>query len=183
MVYLLVRPVSRTTVFLGRFLAGVVPATVYATLLCLSLVLFADAGAPPIVGIALPLTALLGVLVLGSIYCTLGAIFKRGLVAGLIYTFVVEVIVGNLPGSIQQFSVRYHLRGLYHGMVDGPFGKISADIARHTSKTARSDGNPLIKVVAHAEPSTSILVLLGIAAFALLIGVLHVRRRDFALKD
>jgi ABC-type transport system involved in multi-copper enzyme maturation permease subunit len=183
MVYHLVRPVSRTTVFLGRYLGGVVPAAVTGSLLTLAFVLFAGAGAPPESWWALPLVACMSALVLGAIYCTLGAVFKRGLIAGLLYTFMIEVVVAGLPGSIQQLSVRFHLRSLLHGLLDAGFAERSPDVAKAVEEQARSASNPLVQEVAFDDPLTAVLVLLGVAATVLLAGVLIVRSRDFALKD
>ena len=138
MVYHLVRPVSRSTVFLARYLAGVVPAAVCATLLCLTLLTLSGADLPSITWSAVTVTVVLGSLVLGAIYCTLGAIFKRGVIAGLLYTFMMEVVVAGLPGNIQTLSVRFHLRSLFHGMVDGPFAEASACLL-YTSPSPRDE--------------------------------------------
>ncbi|MDJ0523317.1 MAG: ABC transporter permease [Planctomycetota bacterium] len=183
MVYHLVRPVSRTTVFLARFVSGVLPAAVFGTLLCLSIIAFADAGAPPEVWTALPLLAFFAALVLGAIYCTLGAIFKRGLIAGLLYTFMMEVIVAGLPGNIQTLSVRFHLRSLYHGLVDPAFAERSEGVRSRIDGTMQSASNPLVEAVPFDPPQTAVMMLLGIALAILIIGVTHVRSRDFALKD
>ncbi len=184
MVYHLVRPVSRSTVFLARYVAGVVPAAVCATLLSLAVVVFADASVPAIAWTALPLTALLGTLVLGSIYCTLGAIFKRGVIAGLLYTFMMEVVVAGLPGNIQTMSVRFHLRSLYHGLVDGPFAEVSKDVAAKVGGTSSAGGSMMIvDAVPFDDPAGAVLALLGITVVILGLGVAHVRGRDFALKD
>ncbi len=183
MVYLLVRPVSRTTVFLSRFAAGVIPAALWSSVLCIGIVLFASADTPPQLLTALPLTCFFGTLVLGAIYCTLGAIFKRGLVAGLLYTFMVEVVVAGLPGNIQKFSVRFHLRGLYHGLVDGPLGERSQDIQTKVDGVGSNDLNPFVETLAWDPPGTAIVVLLAVTAAVLAFGVMKVRGRDFALKD
>ena len=183
MVYHLVRPVSRMTIFLGRYVSGVLPAAVLGSILCLAIIVFADAGAPPEVWVGLPVLAFFAALVLGAVYCTLGAIFKRGLIAGLLYTFMMEVIVAGLPGNIQTLSVRFHLRSLYHGLLDEAFSARSADVKSSISSDTQSSSNPLVEAVPFDAPETAVLVLLGIAAVILFLGVTHVRERDFALKD
>jgi len=182
MVYHLVRPVSRTTVFLARYVSGVIPATAFGMLLCLGIVAFAGTNTPPETWTALPLVAFFAALVLGAIYCTLGAIFKRGLIAGLLYTFMMEVVVAGLPGNIQTLSVRFHLRSLYHGLLDAPFAERTRDVAGALSNK-QSASNPLVEAVPFDAPETALLVLLGVSAVILFLGVLHVRGRDFALKD
>lgn len=182
LVYHLVRPVSRTTVFLARYAAGVVPGVLVALAAFWSTLFFAglEVGSAAWTGVVL--TSLFGVLVLGAVYYVLASIFKRGLIAGLVYTFVIEVLVGNLPGTIQKLSVRYHLRSLHHGLTDSAFVASSRDVAREVERTARG-GEGMDLRIPFEEPTTAAVTLLIVTAALLALGCYRTATRDFALKD
>jgi ABC-type transport system involved in multi-copper enzyme maturation permease subunit len=188
LVYLLVRPVSRTTVFLARFASGVIPAALVACTLFVSVMLFSGVKVPATAWVGLLATACFGVLVLGAVYCTLATLFRRGLVSGLLYTFMFELVVASLPGNIQKFSINFHLSSLYHGLVDSAFaeesegvrGALAGSDAATLEEKVRS---LLVSQTAYDPPATAILILLCITAGVLALGVAQVRNRDFALKD
>ena len=184
LVYHLVRPVSRTTVFLARFASGVLPAALVAGALFASVLAFSAVSLPISVWLSLLVTAFFGVLVLGSVYCTLATLFRRGLIAGLLYTFMFELVVASLPGNIQKFSINFHLSGLYHGLVDTTFAERSEDVARALeTDSSGSLASLLVSQTAYDTPAMAILILLCITAGMLAIGAAQVRSRDFALKD
>lgn len=187
LVYYLVRPVSRTTVFLARYVSGVLPAALIALALFWPTLLLSGVAVPWEVWAGTAAIALIGVGVLGAVYYVLSALFRRGLVAGLIYTFVIEGLVGNLPGAIQKLSVRFHLRGLHHGLMDDAFVERSDAVARAIRKAGEFGGNPFTQVnfgLTEADPpGVALGVLLAIAGVLLAFGVYLVRTRDFALKD
>jgi hypothetical protein len=188
LVYHLVRPVSRTTVFLARYVSGVVPAAIVAAVLFASTLLFSGVSLPPSVWLAALLTSVCGVAVLGAVYYMLSAVFRRGLIAGLLYTFMVEGVVAGLPGTIQKLSVRFHLRGLHHGLTDDAFTEPSSALARMLDPDRpRGPGEMVAEMVsgqtAYDPPGVALLVLACIAVGLLAFGIYKVRGRDFALKD
>jgi ABC-type transport system involved in multi-copper enzyme maturation permease subunit len=188
LVYHLVRPVARSTVFLARFVAGLLPAAAVAVVLVLSTLAFSGVALPLSVWLAMAAVVVASVTVLGTIYYTLSALFRRGLIAGLVYTFVVEGLVAGLPGTIQKFSVRFHARGLMHGLVDDAFAERSAAVARILDPDRqRSLGEELAEMITgqvpYDPPATAALILAAVAAALLAFGVYRIARRDFALKD
>lgn len=182
LVYHLVRPVSRTTIFLGRYAAGVVPAILVVLTAFFATVFFSGLDVPVSVWTGLAVTSLFGVIVLGAVYYVLAALFQRGLIAGLVYTFVIEGLVGNLPGTIQKLSVRYHLRSLHHGLTDTAFAERSERVAREVALTAKGGEGLSIRVPLE-EPTTAAVTLLIVAAGLLVFGAYRTSTRDFALKD
>ncbi len=182
LVYHLVRPVSRTTVFLSRFFAGAIPAALLAIIAFWSLLHFSALGIDRSVWSGTAITAFMGVLVLGAVYYVLSAIFRRGLIAGLVYTFVIEVLIGNLPGTIQKLSIRYHLRSLHHGLTDDAFVEHSRRVARQVELTAQG-GSGLNIRIPFEEPATAAITLFVITAALLAFGCYRTATRDFALKD
>jgi ABC-type transport system involved in multi-copper enzyme maturation permease subunit len=179
MVYHLVRPVSRATLFLARYLAGVVPAAVFGALLFLSTMYFSGVAVGAAAWTGSAATALAGAVVLGAVYYVLGAVFRRGLVVGLVYTFAIEVLLGNLPGTIQKLSVRHYLRSLHHGMTDGAFVERSQDVARAVAATKEGS---LLRLPIETTGSALGSLALITAAF-LAFGLYRTLTRDFALKD
>ena len=182
LVYHLVRPVSRTTVFVARYAAGLVPAALVAMLVLYSTCLFADISLPAEAWFNLAVTGVAAAMVLGAIYYTLAAVFKRGVIAGLTYTFLIEVMLANMPGNIQKLSMRYHIRSIYHGLLDPVF----AESSRRVEEISRGEATGPFSVftqVEYEEPWTALLVVTAIAAGMLLIGGWRVANRDFALKD
>ena len=176
LVYHLVRPVSRTTVFLARFFSGALPAAAVALLLLVTLILASGADVGAEIWWSLPVTAGLGTLALGAVYYGLAALLRHGLIAGLIYTFVVETLISSVPGSMQKLSVMFYVRGLHHGLTEGALPVVPPEIEQ----------NPLLQAatqVTESGTTQSIVTLLAIAAVALGLGAWRVATRDWALKE
>ncbi len=189
LVFHLVRPVSRTTLFMARFVAGLGPAIAASGALCLLASILS--GVPvsiATIGMGL-LSAAIGTSVVGAIYYALAALFRRGLVAGLIYTFVIEGFFQFIPGSIQKLSLTHHVRSIFHRLCDADFAtlseRVSGELIRGNRAVLRS--NKRIEDLITPEPWSTVphalLVCGSVAIVALLIGAWTIRRRDFALKD
>ncbi|MBW3543255.1 MAG: hypothetical protein KY476_23620 [Planctomycetes bacterium] len=112
-IYLAVRPGGKVAVLLGKYLTAVtwtVPAGWLG--LILSVIL---AGAPNELGDWLVLGALvlLSCMTYAAVFLFIGTIFqKRPMVVALIYTIVVEFVLGIIPAMINQFTVQHHLRSI-----------------------------------------------------------------------
>ncbi|MHC5011836.1 MAG: ABC transporter permease [Planctomycetota bacterium] len=188
LVYHLVRPVSRTTFYIARFFSGLLPAALVALLFLSAVIGSAGIGATGEIWLSLPVTAGLGILALAAIYYTLAALLKNGLIAGLVYTFVVEGMITSVPGSMQKFSVMFHVRSLHHRLTDEAMVAL-AEKSGEGGITAGTDGEPgdiLLGGAAQIEYDTiaeATVILVGIAVIAMVYGAWKIRRRDFALKD
>ncbi len=188
LVFHLVRPVSRTTLFLARFVAGLGPAIAASCALCLVATILSGVGVPiASVGLSLA-TAAIGTVVVGAVYYALAALFRRGLVAGLVYTFVIEGFFQFIPGSVQKLALGHHVRSLFHRLCDADFAALSQRVARDADRGNLSVLKPRrLQDVIAPEPWSSIpnalLVCAIVACLALILGAWTVRRRDFALKD
>ena len=117
--YLLVRPLSRASLLLGKFLGSVLVAS---ALLCGSFVLvtfillgadaFADA-AGPLRGLpAYLLTLCAGAVAYGALFTLVGLVSPRPALLGLFLAFGWETAIPYLPGLIRKLTVRYHLVAL-----------------------------------------------------------------------
>ncbi len=191
LVYHLVRPVSRSAIFASRFISGWLPAALIVWLLLASTSFLAPVALPVAFYLQLIAVALVAAFALGAIYYALSVVFQHGLIAGLLYTFLVEVLLASLPGNIQRMSVRFHIRSLYHGLTDENFAPHSHEIHKVVRKGLRpeslgseSDGNlSLFEQVPFSTPLEAFLTLCVIGAVLLTLGSWVVARRDFALKD
>lgn len=187
LVFHLVRPVSRTTVFLARYAAGLVPAAALAAAATLVTIVLSGVSLPWAVTGAVAGIAALGVATVGAVYYALAALFKRGLVAGLVYTFVVESFFQFMPGAIQKLSLTHHIRSLYHRVADGPLSALSPRIQLAIDEAKRFTFATKGPARAAAEPwtetSSALLICAIVAVTVLLYAARAVRRRDFALKD
>ena len=187
LVYHLVRPVSRTTVFLARYAAGVVPGTVAGAALVVSGCLAANVGVSKGTIAETAGLAALGVATVGALYYALAALFKRGLIAGLVYTFVVEGFFQFLPGSVRQLSLMHHVRSIYHRWTDDAFAAVSKDVARVIEAASQKVMGEVSPLAPAEEPwtsvSTALLLCVGVVAVSLWLGARTIARRDFALKD
>jgi hypothetical protein len=184
LVYHLVRPVSRTTLFVARFLAGWVPATLVAILFLASILVGSGVQLGVEVWLSIVPTATLAMLALTAIYYVLGALLKHGLVSGLVYTFVVEGFITNLPGSIQKLSVMHHVRSLHHRLTAEAFGRLGHEVAVGTDlEGPRGIGLGSPGTVEYDTLGGAVATLLGVAIVTLAYGAWRVRRTDYALKD
>jgi len=116
--YFLTRPISRLSIFLGEFLAYLVtvltltvPCVVLTYLvLCVGTPQGAGFGAPDLVQdlAACALT----LFTYGGVFALLGVSFKRPLIPGLLFLFVWEGFVANLPGDAPNYTLSAYARSL-----------------------------------------------------------------------
>ena len=188
LVFHLVRPVSRMTVYVARYAAGVLPGAICAAAMAVLAVLLSGVHLPAETLLLPAGVAVLGVATVGAVYYALASLFRRGLVAGLVYTFVVEGFFQLMPGSIQRLSLTHHVRSVFHQVCDGAFAVLSPRVqSAVAAREAPHLEAPSSFRAAFAEPWTSITSALAICACvivgSLLLGAWTIRRRDFALKD
>ena len=115
--YLFTRPIPRSAVLVGKYLAYLVctifvvlPAVVLIWLLIVPIGGSLGQGFPDLLK-DLGLLAL-GLVVYGALFALVGAVFKRPLLAGLVFVFGWETVVMALPGTLKRFTVAFYLRGL-----------------------------------------------------------------------
>jgi len=192
LVYHLVRPVSRSTVFLARYVSGAVPGMLAAAVIPVAAALAAGSkvGGPALASLAL--VGAIGAATVGAVYYALAALFRRGLVAGLAYTFIAEGLFQFLPGGIQRLSLMHHVRSLLHRWTDDAFAKTSTWIASAVERTrdverGATDAAGVVFRRAERERWTSttnaILICAGVIVAALVIGARAVSKKDYALKE
>jgi len=193
LVYHLVRPVRRSTIFQARFVAGAIPGVVAAAAMTGAMLLVSKASPGTGATTSMIAVSAIGVMTVGAVYYALAALFRRGLVAGLVYTFVAEGAFQWLPGGIQRLSLMHHVRSLYHNWTDDAFAATSESIRRTVDAERRKDlGDALRDPTdmlrqALREPwtstTTALLICAGVVVAALVIGSRAVSKKDYALKE
>ena len=192
MVYHLVRPVSRTTLFLARFASGVLPATVIGTLALAATCLASGLSIPGTLWLALPATAFVSAVAVGSFYYLVTTLFRGGMIIALVYTFVFEGLFAGSRGAMQKLSIMFHVRGVHHGLTDAVFSERSENVVKALDPkldltkvdwTSVSAFQELQERVAYDAPATAFAICVCIAATMLVFGIWRIGRRDFPLKD
>ena len=112
--FLFTAPVSKSAIVLGKWAAALGTGWAVAALsLGLTLLLtpapLAEMG--PFVR-ASWLAVLLGFPAYLGVFTLLGALFRRGFLAGLIYAYGYEMVIGYIPGGAKRLSLLYFLRSL-----------------------------------------------------------------------
>ena len=191
LVYHLVRPISRRTLFLARYLAGCTVAVPVAMVPAFLTLAFSGVELPTAdwVRVALPIG--LGVVATGAIYYLLAAAFRFGTIAGLVYTFVIDAFIQSASGTMQKLSATYYVRSLHHQLLDPAFVERSSRVAAEVERTARPpmEGLENATLLPGAEPIAwlatrdAVLVLAVLTAGLLVLGLWIVSRRDYALKE
>jgi ABC-type transport system involved in multi-copper enzyme maturation permease subunit len=169
--YLFTRPMPRSAVLLGKYLAYLV-CTVLLVLpsAMLTFFLVVPTGGGSIAGTFPALMIDLGVIAVGlaaygAVFATVGTHLKRPLVIGLAFVLGWEPVALLIPGYLKRLSVAYYLQGLVtHDMPqDSPVSAL-LQIVREVPATTTS----LVAL------SAITLITVGLAAWA-------VERREYVL--
>lgn len=170
--YLFTRPLERAAILFGRWLAALVPLLGALGLSAVAmLAILGRIGGEDqewlTAGFVRRMLAvvLAGGAVYSALFAAAGALFKRPVLLGLGYTFVYELILGNLPGSNQKVTVQYYLRS---AMLGGD----------ESLREVFSDNMALIDL---AEPAAAARMLAYILVGALLVGAWRLAKREYVL--
>jgi ABC-type transport system involved in multi-copper enzyme maturation permease subunit len=107
MLWLLTRPLSRPAIYLAKFTA-LLPWSLALNmggfaLICLT------AGKPGAEALRLFWPAVLcGTLAYAALFQLIGAFFRRPAIIGVVYTFFLETILGNMPGYMKRLSLSFY---------------------------------------------------------------------------
>jgi hypothetical protein len=105
----------------------------------------------------------LGGAVYSAVFAAGGTFLKRPMIVGLAYTFVIEVVLANVPGKSQGLALLYHLRSY---------------VAQASELWAEVYEETMIEL----EPqSDSLTTLLTVLVVALLLGSVVVSRKQYVL--
>jgi ABC-2 type transport system permease protein len=109
MIWLLTRPLSRPAIYLGKFVA-VLPWCLALNVGGYALICVA-AGQPGREAFLLFWPAVFwSSLTFCALFFLFGAFFRRPAIVGLVYSFFLEVIIGNMPGTLKRLSIGFYAR-------------------------------------------------------------------------
>jgi ABC-2 type transport system permease protein len=109
MIWLLTRPLPRPAIYLAKFTA-LLPWSLGLNLGGFALVCLA-AGRPGRVALELYWPAVFwGTLAFSALFCLIGAVFRWPAVVSIVYSFFLEVILGNMPGYLKRVSISFYTR-------------------------------------------------------------------------
>jgi ABC-2 type transport system permease protein len=161
LIWVLTRPLPRPAIYLAKYLA--------ALPWCLALnvggfgLLCWTAGPPGRLAFPVYWPAVFwATLAFCSLFHLMGALFRRPAIVAILYSFFLETVLGNLPGHMKRFSIGFYTRCL---MLD-----------RGHDFGIRPDRPWTLMAV---DGRTALLVLAGITAFGLVLGMLLFSRREY----
>jgi ABC-type transport system involved in multi-copper enzyme maturation permease subunit len=171
--YLFTRPIPRSAVLIGKFLAYLA-STVLIVLPSVMLVYFLVV---PIGGGSIAATfpnlvrdlvlLALGLAVYGAVFAAVGAWIKRPVLFGLFFAFGWENVALLMPGYLKRFTVAFYTQSLVpHAMPQDSLLTILQSVFKESVSAA------------HA-----VLALLGILVVALALATRAVERREYVLEQ
>jgi ABC-2 type transport system permease protein len=171
--YLFTRPIPRSAVLLGKYLAYlactvllVLPSVVLVFFLIVPMGGSTIAEAFPSLLVDLGMLAA-GLAAYGAVFALVGTRLKRPLIVGLVFAFGWEPGVLLFPGYLKRFTVAYYLQGLV------------------THEMPQDSAVSLLMQVFHEVPSvaSSLLCLAAIVAGALWLAGRAVEGREYVLEQ
>jgi ABC-type Na+ efflux pump permease subunit len=171
--YLFTRPISRSAVLLGKFLAYIA-STVLIVLPAVMLIFFlvvpigggAIATSFPDLLRNLVLLAL-GLCVYGGLFAAVGAWIKRPVLVGLFFAFGWENFALALPGYLKHFTVAFYVQGLVQTAMPG-------DSLISTLQSFFREA---------VSPWEALATLAGVLGVALWLAMRAVERREYVLEQ
>jgi ABC-2 type transport system permease protein len=166
--FLFTTPVSKPGIVLGKWCAALAAGWVLACIslgltLLLTPVPLGEMG--PFVR-ASWIAVLIGYPAYLGIFTLLGTLFRRGFLAGLIYAYGYEMVVGYIPGAAKRLSVGYYLRSILqpHAPEKEPFEGAFFGLAPDPE-------------------STCLRVLVAVAIVSIVLALVLVPRKEFQARN
>lgn len=113
LVWLLTRPIPRPMIYLAKYVAAV-PLTVGLALGGLFLLGLAGGEPGRAAAFAFWPVVVWGSLAYLALFLFLGCAFRRSTVIGVVYTFVIEAILSNMPGLVKRICISFYDRCLLY---------------------------------------------------------------------
>jgi ABC-2 type transport system permease protein len=185
--YLLVRPIARWAIYLVKLLATltttVLLTAVFTALTYAAIYVGGDAGVAEVARRCLAAVAIHGLSV--GVYCCLfgliGLYTGRALVAGILYTAIIEGLLANLPFGLRLVTVIYYARVIAYRSLDFTFTEHGrrADLA---AAAWQFDVQNDPGLEAHPQLGTCVLILVVASLACAALGALLCHRREFHVK-
>ncbi|MBN1390903.1 MAG: hypothetical protein JXA22_09720 [Candidatus Thermoplasmatota archaeon] len=122
MTYLAVRGARKAEIFIWKYIGTVLSLLIMVSISIVTtyLVLAAHGSIHTMIAKTGMLLALLcaaygGIIIYTALFSLMGVLFKRPLMAGLLYAFFWEIIMVNLPFNIQYVTAMHYVRSIFSG--------------------------------------------------------------------
>jgi ABC-2 type transport system permease protein len=186
--YLFVRPIPKWEIYLAKLLSTLTTTSLLIAI-CTSftfIAIYAFANSPGEESIVLRCLKVDGMMALAAIaysciFALISLLTRWTLVAGIVYTVVIEGILGNLPFAIRLITVSYYFRiiaarSLDFNIVEG--GRTFSPIADSWNIDIKKDPH----LLEHPTLQTCILVMLGASLVASVLAALIFSFKEFRVK-
>jgi ABC-2 type transport system permease protein len=161
LLWLLTRPLSRPAIYLAKYVA-LLPWTLALNIGGFAIIC-AAAGRPGWTALRLYWPAVLcATLAFASLFHLIGAIFRKPAIVSLVYSFFLETIMGNMPGYLKRVSISFYARCMMY------------DAASSYGVQPESPS-----VYLPVEGFTAMLILLGLTAALLCVGMYMFQRKEY----
>jgi hypothetical protein len=107
LVYTLIRPLGRHRIYLATAV-GIIPMTVLAALGGFAMVCSAGGEAGMTAWLEYWPAILRGCLAYTALFLLFGAAFPRPVILAVVYVFLIEALLGNMPGTIKRLAVSFY---------------------------------------------------------------------------
>jgi len=185
--YLLVRPISRWAIYVVKLLATltttIILTAVFTVLTYATIYMGRDISAGEVIRRCLTAMAIHGLSVIA--YCCLfgliGLYTRRALVAGILYSAVIEGLLANLPFGLRFATVIYYSRVIAYRSMDFTFTDLRGkhDMAAIFWQFDVQNDPGLTE---HPDLQTCTIVLIAASLACAAIGALLCYRREFHVK-
>jgi ABC-2 type transport system permease protein len=170
--YLLIRPLRRWALYMTRIVAAWLTTTVLTVLFTTVALTVIYWNTPELWGHVLPRRAMTIVTLMAlaqvgycSLFGLLGLLTRRSLIAGIGYIIAFEGLLANFDAVVRRLTVTYYFRVLSLRQLALP----------HSEEWS-------ISLSDAPSADECLLTLLGFGALLLLLGAVHIRRREFLMK-
>jgi ABC-2 type transport system permease protein len=130
--YLLMKPVSRARLVLGKY-AAVLLVTLPASILGLAVTTLIASRAPEAENLVRVLGAMVGAataatVLLAAVFLLVSLVVPRALLAGMIYIFAWESLLGRFLPGVEAISSREYTLRVFAGILDGDTSTVSRSV-------------------------------------------------------
>jgi len=108
LVYTLIRPLSRFRVYLAKAI-GIFPIVIIASLGGYGMVCLAGGEAGSFAWNNYWPAILLGCLAYTAVFLVFGASLPKPVIMAVVYVFLIEALLGNMPGTIKRLAVSFYV--------------------------------------------------------------------------
>jgi ABC-type transport system involved in multi-copper enzyme maturation permease subunit len=113
LIWLLSRPLPRPAIYLAKFVA-LLPWTLGLNVGGFAILCLAAGRAGRLAFVQYWPAILLSTFTFSALFLLMGAVFRRPAILAIVYSFCLEVVLGNMPGYMKRISVGFYARSMMY---------------------------------------------------------------------